>query len=130
MKDKTLLALATMLISIGLSSSVYARTCKTGNPYVHTKGGCNDPGGTGSFCFGCNGDSDAGGCGTPLGAANVCVHTARPHIHVSTYAWTPSPKGFPYMTCIPFVFGMVNGGNGANTGAPCITKPEDSSTAP
>ena len=124
MKDKSLFLLAIMLITIGLSSSVYAGACKTGRPFVHTAGGCNDPGGSGAYCFMCHGDSDAGGCGSPLGAANVCVHTPKPHAHSNTYNWTVDPVlGFPYYNCIP-VAGTAIGGNGANTGASCTAKPE------
>jgi hypothetical protein len=121
MKDKTLFLLATMLIVIGLSSSVYAGTCKTGNPFVHTPGGCVDTiTYTGDFCNDCIGDSDSGGCGTPLTAANVCVHTRVVHAHSNTYNWVR--RGI-YGYCIP-VAGTATGGNGANTGKACKAKAE------
>jgi len=128
-KDKTLLLLATMLITIGLSSSVYARTCKTGHPLVHTTGGCSDPVfGTTALCTGCTADVDTGGCGAPLGAANVCVQTTPPkHTHINAYVHR-------YYPCIvngsPAICGACDDplgapgsfatwGSGANTGASC-----------
>ncbi len=123
MKDKTLFLLSIMLMTIGLCSSVFAGTCKSGHPFAHTTGGCIDASGTGFFCTGCTGDTDSGGCGAPLTAANVCVHTPIVHGHVAAYTYNVflCPQGI-CASCTdptPPPGSIATGGNGANTGPAC-----------